>query len=76
MRAWWEANHWAGITAATIFLAMIAATWKMPPIQNQTKAEMVSDLFRMGRYIVGILLIVEYYGLIMKTIEAIIEMIT
>ena len=76
MRAWWQTNHWAGITAATILLAMIAATWKMPPITNQTKAQMVSDLFRMARYIVGILFVVEYYGLIMQTIEAIIEMAT
>ena len=76
MRTWWEANHWAGITAATIFLAMIAATWKMPPVVNETKAQMISDLFRMGRYVVGILLVIEYYGLIMETIEAIAELVT
>lgn len=76
MTAWWNTNHWAGITAATILLAMIAATWKMPPVKNETKAQMISDLFRMARYIVGILFVVEYYSLIMKTIEAIIEMVT
>lgn len=61
IQTWYETNHWAGITAAAIILAMIAATWKMPPIKNETKAVMVSDLFKLGRYVVILLLFVEYY---------------
>lgn len=76
IQTWWNANHWAGITAASIFLAMIAATWKMPPITNETKAQMVSDLFKMGRYLVAILLFIEYYELITSTVINIIELIT
>ena len=75
IKVWWEANHWAGITAATIFLAMIAATWKMPPIENETKAQMISDLFRMGRYLVIILLIIEYHEIIIATIINLIDML-
>jgi len=59
-------NHWAGITAVALFTGMTAATWKMPPIANETKAVMVSDLFRLGRYIVAILLFVEYHELIVS----------
>lgn len=76
LKTWWEANHWAGITAASIFLAMIAATWKMPPIQNETKAQMISDLFRMGRYLVIILLIVEYYELIIAAIINLVDILS
>ncbi len=75
LRTWWETNHWAGITAVSIFLAMIAATWKMPPIENETKATMVSDLFRMGRYLVFALLMIEYYEVIVSTVVNLTEII-
>jgi hypothetical protein len=64
IKTWYETNHWAGITAAGLFAAMVTAAWKMPPVENETKAVMVSDLFRLGRYIVGILLFIEYYELL------------
>ena len=75
-QAWWNSNHWPGLTAASMFTTMVIATWRMPPIQNETKAQMVSDLFKMGRYIVGILLFIEFYDFITSVVINIFEFIT
>lgn len=76
MQTWWNTNHWAGITAASMFTTMVIATWRMPQIQNETKAQMVSDLFKMGRYLVGILLLIEFYDFIVSVIIDIVELVT
>lgn len=76
IRTWYETNHWAGITAAAILLALITAAWKMPPVENETKAVMVSDLFRLGRYVVVILLFIEYYELVTSWAINIVDLIT
>jgi len=64
LQAWWSTNHWPGITAAALLTSMIVASWRMPPVKNETKAIMVSDLFRTCRYIVIALLFIEFYDFI------------
>jgi len=75
MKTWWEMNHWAGVTGAALFLAMITASWKMPPIENETKAKMFSDLFRMGRYLVAGLFFIEFYESLVSIIVRVIDWI-
>lgn len=75
-QSWWKANHWAGITGASILTTMIVATWRMPKIENQTKAETISDTFKFGRYVAAILLIVEFYDFIVSVLVNIVEMVT
>lgn len=72
-KTWYEINHWAGVTAIVLLTAMITAAWKMPPVKNETKAVMVSDLFRLGRYVIGILLFIEYYELLTSWIINIVD---
>ncbi len=73
LRAWYETNHWAGITAAAILMAMLAAAWKMPEIKNDKKAQAISDLFRFARYVAGILLFVEYWDVIVMIWVGLVE---
>lgn len=42
-------------------MAMITASWKMGKIENETQARMMADLFKSGRYLVVLLLIIEFY---------------
>jgi len=75
LQTWWETNHWPGITAAALLTSMIVASWRMPPVKNETKAIMVSDLFRTCRYIVIALLFIEFYDFITLAVMNLIDFI-
>jgi hypothetical protein len=68
-------NHWAGVTASAILVALITASWKMPPIQNETKAQTISDLFKFGRYVAAILYFIEFYDFIISIIVRVMDWI-